>query len=309
MPKEVFDFPPRTQWDDAWVGKLDDLEDHHASRPVMPLLKAWAPYLLVVALLVLTRAVGPVKAWLTSPEVTLALDNLFSSGINARVQVLYLPGTVLILASIFTFFLHGMSGRDYGRALRSSGSTMIAAAPALLLAVPMVQVFINSASDSLASMPIVLAEGVSSAVGQAWPMFAPLIGSMGAFVAGSNTVSNMMFSLFQFSTAEQIGLGAAGAGTVVALQAIGGAAGNMICVHNVVAASATVGLVNREGEIIRMTLIPMTYYIVQGGFIGLALLAGGFNMWWIAAVIWGAAVLLVMSRNRGRASTPVAVRS
>ena len=89
----------------------------------------------------------------------------------------------------------------------------------------------------------------------------------------------------------------------------GGAAGNMICVHNVVAASATVGLVNREGEIIRMTLIPMTYYIVQGGFIGLALLAGGFNMWWIAAVIWGSAVLLVMSRNRGRASNPVAVRS
>ena len=179
----------------------------------------------------------------------------------------------------------------------------------LLLAVPMVQVFINSASDSLASMPIVLAEGVSAAVGQAWPMFAPLIGAMGAFVAGSNTISNMMFSLFQFSTAEQIGLGAAGAGTVVALQAIGGAAGNMICVHNVVAASATVGLVNREGEIIRMTLIPMTYYIVQGGFIGLALLAGGFNMWWIAAVIWGSAVLLFMSRNRGRASNPVAVRS
>ena len=215
----------------------------------------------------------------------------------------------MIIASLISVALFRMRGSDYGRAWAISGRTMLAAAPALLLAVPMVQVFINSASDSLASMPIVLAEGVSSAVGQAWPMFAPLIGSMGAFVAGSNTVSNMMFSLFQFSTAEQIGLGAAGAGTVVALQAIGGAAGNMICVHNVVAASATVGLVNREGEIIRMTLIPMTYYIVQGGFIGLALLAGGFNMWWIAAVIWGSAVLLFMSRNRGRASNPVAVRS
>ncbi|WP_234853230.1 L-lactate permease [Paracoccus everestensis] len=300
MPKEVFDFPPRAQWDEAWVGKLDDLEDHHAGRPVMPLLKAWAPYVLVVALLIITRAVGPVKAWLNSPDVTIALDNMFSSGINARVQVLYLPGTVLILVSIITFFLHGMKGRDYLQALRSSGSTMIAAAPALLLAVPMVQVFINSASDTLASMPIVLAEGVSAAVGEAWPMFAPLIGSMGAFVAGSNTVSNMMFSLFQFSTAEQIGLGAAGAGTVVALQAIGGAAGNMICVHNVVAASATVGLVNREGAIIRMTLIPMTYYIIQGGLIGFALLAGGFNMWWIAAAIWAAAVLFLMSQNRSR---------
>ena len=210
-------------------------------------------------------------------------------------------GTVLILASLFTYFYHGMKASDYGKALRSSGSTMMAAAPALLLAVPMVQVFLNSASDTLASMPIVLAEGVSSAVGQAWPMFAPWIGAMGAFVAGSNTISNMMFSLFQFSTATSIGLGAAGAGTVVALQAIGGAAGNMICVHNVVAASATVGLTDREGELIRKTLIPMAYYCIQGGLIGFALLTGNL-VWWAAAAIWVAVVLLVMSRNRGHAA-------
>ncbi|MEG4642468.1 lactate permease [Paracoccus pantotrophus] len=304
IPKESFDFPPRRDWGADWTGKLDDLEDHNAHKPVMPLAKAWAPYVFVVALLVLTRSVAPIKAWLTSPEMTIAFRDLFGSGINASVQVLFLPGTILILASLFTFVLHGMSGRDYGRALKSSGTTMIAAAPALLLAVPMVQVFLNSASDSYASMPIVLAQGVSSVVGDAWPMFAPLIGAMGAFVAGSNTVSNMMFSLFQFSTAEQIGLGAAGAGTVVALQAIGGAAGNMICVHNVVAASATVGLVDREGAIIRKTLIPMAYYVVQGGLIGFALLTGNL-MWWAAAAIWAAAVLFFMSRNRG--AVPAAV--
>ncbi|MCQ0090671.1 L-lactate permease [Roseovarius sp. M141] len=299
IPTETFEFPPRAAWEPSWVGKLDDLEDHRAGQKMMPLLKAWAPYVFVVALLVVTRTVAPVKEWLTSPEMTLAFSDLFGSGITARVQVAYLPGTVLILASVFTFFLHGMKLRDYVTALKSSGSTMIAAAPALLLAVPMVQVFLNSASDSMASMPIVLAEGVSAAAGEAWPMFAPLIGAMGAFVAGSNTISNMMFSLFQFSTAEQIGLGAAGAGTVVALQAIGGAAGNMICVHNVVAASATVGLVDREGELIRKTLIPMFYYIVQGGFIGFALLAGSLSLWWIAALIWPAVVLILMARNRG----------
>ena len=302
IPKEVFDFPPREQWDGKWVGKLDDLEDHRAGLEMMSLLKAWAPYIFVVLLLVATRTIPDFKAWLTAPERTMAFDDLFGSGINARVQWLYLPGTVLILASLFTFLFHRMRPADYGKALRTSGSTMIAAAPALLLAVPMVQVFINSASDTMASMPIVLAESVSAVVGSAWPMFAPLIGSMGAFVAGSNTISNMMFSLFQFSTAEQIGLGAAGAGLVVALQAIGGAAGNMICVHNVVAASATVGLVDREGEIIRMTLIPMFYYIVQGGFLGLAILAGGPNLWWIAVLIWPAAVLFLMSRNRGAVS-------
>ena len=87
-------------------------------------------------------------------------------------------------------------------------------------------------------------------------------------------------------------------------QAIGGAAGNMICVHNVVAASATVGLVDREGEIIRMTLIPMFYYIVQGGFIGLAILAGGLNLWWLAALVWPVIVLFLMSRNRGTVPVP-----
>lgn len=309
IPRDSFDFPPRKDWDEAWVGKLDDLEDHHASKPLMPLLKAWAPYVFVVLLLILTRTVEPLKAWLTSPGMTIAFDDLFGSGINSRTQVLYLPGTVLILASIFTFFFHGMKGSDYAKALKSSGTTMMAAAPALLLAVPMVQVFLNSASDTLASMPIVLAQGVSSVAGDAWPMFAPTIGAMGAFVAGSNTVSNMMFSLFQFSTAEQIGLGAAGAGTVVALQAIGGAAGNMICVHNVVAASATVGLTDREGAIIRQTLMPMAYYIVQGGLVGFALLAGGFNMWWVAAAIWAAAVLFAMSRNRGRAPAAITAKS
>jgi lactate permease len=306
VPKETFDFPPRNQWDEAWVGKLDDLEDRRADAPLMSLAKAWAPYVFVVGLLVITRSIAPVKAWLTSPELTLAFDNLFGSGINARVQLLYLPGTILILASFFTLVLHRMSVRDYGRALKSSGSAMLAAAPALLLAVPMVQVFINSASERFASMPIVLAEGVSSVTGEGWPLFAPLVGAMGAFVAGSNTISNMMFSLFQFSTAEQIGLGAAGAALVVALQAVGGAAGNMICVHNVVAASATVGLVDREGEIIRKTLVPMGYYVVQGGLIGTALIAGGFNAWWIAAFVWAVAVLAAMATNRSRPVASIA---
>ena len=68
----------------------------------------------------------------------------------------------------------------------------------------------------------------------------------------------MMFSYFQWSTASQIGLNTDLAAQVVALQAIGGAAGNMISVHNVVAACAVVGLVNKEGYVIRKTLVGKT---------------------------------------------------
>ena len=55
---------------------------------------------------------------------------------------------------------------------------------------------------------------------------------------------------------------------MVALQAVGAAAGNMIAIHNVVAASATVGLLDQEGETLRKTVIPTIYYCVVVGIIG-----------------------------------------
>jgi lactate permease len=79
----------------------------------------------------------------------------------------------------------------------------------------------------------------------------------------------MMFSLFQFATALKT---TAVPGVIVALQAVGGAAGNMICVHNVVAASAVVGLLGREGSLIRKTLIPMFYYLIAAAVIGVVML-------------------------------------
>lgn len=304
LPKDTFEFPPRAAWEESWKG--DHHRETHEDPPVhgqiMHTMRAWLPYGIVVALLVITRTIPEVKALITSPAVTFGAEDLFGSGIGVSVKPLYLPGAILIAVSLMTILIHKMPVKTYGHAFGASVRTMMKAAPALLLAVPMVKVFLNSASDSMASMPIVLAESMASFAGDAWAMVAPSIGAMGAFVAGSNTISNMMFSLFQFSTAEQIGLGAGGAAIIVALQAVGGAAGNMICVHNVVAASATVGLVNREGEIIRKVLVPLTYYLVQAGLIGTALLAGGLNIWWLAAVIWPIAVIAAMSLKRGKAA-------
>lgn len=249
-------FPTGATGEASWKGKMDSEIAHEAADTAHPhgrgdisLMAAWSPYLITIAILVLTRVIGPLKAWLTGPSTTIAFENLFGSGITSKVQMLYSPGTVLILASVISYFIYRMKASDYSRAWGLSAKTMIAAAPALLLAVPMVQVFINSGSEGVQSMPLTLAAGI----GAGGHRMADVRGADrgdGAFIAGSNTISNMMFSLFQFSTAQGIGLDLAGATIVVALQAIGGAAGNMICVHNVVAASATVGLVDREGDLI-----------------------------------------------------------
>ena len=111
-----------------------------------------------------------------------------------------------------------------------------------------------------------MAQWVSLNVGEIWPMFAPTIGAFGAFIAGSNTVSNLMFVLFQFGVAQNLGISMA---MVVALQAVGAAAGNMIAIHNVVAASATVGLLGQEGRTLRRTLLPTLYYLIFVGVMGL----------------------------------------
>ena len=128
----------------------------------------------------------------------------------------------------------------------------------------MVQVFINTSGGSAgyASMPIALAEAAAQLAGSGWPLVAPWVGGIGAAIAGSNTVSNMMFALFQFDVGLRLQVDPT---WIVALQAVGGAAGNMICVHNVVAASAVVGLAGQEGTIIRKTLPVFMYYAATAG--------------------------------------------
>ncbi|MGB0582765.1 MAG: L-lactate permease [Limisphaerales bacterium] len=276
VPKkeDTWDFEPKEKWQPEWIGAFE-IEDDADASPKMNLFVAWSPYLLVAALLIITRIpeLG-VKPLLVHESMTILWSEIFASDITAKVQPLYLPGTIFVVVSAFTFLLHGMKGAAYGAAWASSGRTIIRASVALIFTVPMVQVFINSAGGAAEfdKMPIALAEGVAGLTGSAWPIFAPMIGGFGAFVAGSNTVSNMMFSLFQFGVGTRIDVDPT---WIVALQAVGGAAGNIICVHNVVAASAVVGLVGREGLVIRKTLPAFIYYALVPGCLGFAIVNGG----------------------------------
>jgi len=265
MPKgEPWDFGDREKWDEEWTGV--PYQESTNEKAQIGFLSAWSPYLLVAVLLVATRLTSlPLGGWLKS--VAIDINGIFGTTIGKSSTPLYLPGTVFVVVSLLTWLMHGMSLRSYRVAWGRSIKTMLAASVALVFTVPMVQVFINSGDGAAGHpvMPIALATGVEQLAGRAWPLFAPLIGGIGAAVAGSNTVSNMMFSLFQFNVGQRIGVDPT---WIVALQAVGGAAGNTICVHNVVAASAVVGLVGREGLVIRKTLLVFCYYAFLAGAVG-----------------------------------------
>ncbi|ANT67638.1 L-lactate permease [Aeromonas hydrophila] len=269
VPKTSWDFAPEQEWPAEWLGSLKlDLKEA-AARP-MSLLLAWLPYVALALLLVASRVSPEFKASLLS--VSLAFTDLLGEkGVSASIEPLYLPGGLLVLCALLATWLQSRSLAPFGRALGESSRTLIGAGFVLIFTVPMVRIFINSGVNGadLASMPVTTANFAAGLVGEFFPALSATIGALGAFIAGSNTVSNMMFSQFQFEVAQTLGVSTA---AMLALQAVGAAAGNMIAIHNVVAASATVGLLGREGATLRKTALPTLYYLLATGLIGLALM-------------------------------------
>ena len=268
VPKDSWDFPPTSEWPKTWLGNIHISFDDKKRKKISSIM-AWTPYVLLALLLVFSRTFEPFTNFLKS--VNINFINIFhEEKINASFQILYIPGGILISVCIATFLLYRMSFTEISEALKDSIKTLYGAGFVLIFTVPLVRIMINSGinTNDIVSMPIAMAEGMSNLMGQIYPMFAPAIGAVGAFLAGSNTVSNLMLSQFQFETANLLGLSGA---LMVAAQSVGAAAGNMIAIHNVVAASATVGLLGKEGETLRITIIPTIYYLLFSGIIVLFL--------------------------------------
>lgn len=244
---------------EEWKAAMQEGFKVDTQKSELGLITAWSPYLVVVALLLATRIVP----WLN--EFTKTAINLSWNGILGIEEIksgwefLYSPGTILTISAVFAFIIQRKSVITFTKAAKECVSSMKTTSIALIATLAMVQVFSNSGLNvgDLLSMPQYIAQTFADNLGFIWVFVAPFLGELGAFITGSATVSTLTFSPIQFNVANQIGLDQ---NIVLALQVMGGAAGNMICVHNVVAASAVVGLVGKEGEIIQKTLLPAIIY-------------------------------------------------
>jgi lactate permease len=112
-------------------------------------------------------------------------------------------------------------------------------------------------------MIYILAEGISRVFGSIYPLVAPWIGLLGAFMTGSNTNSNVVFGVLQQETAHLAGLSAA---LILAAQTTGGALGSMIAPAKILVGCSTVGLAGKEGPVLKTTL---RYGLVITGIIGI----------------------------------------
>lgn len=264
-PKEVWHFDDESQWEDSWKAT------HMPAPPKeskMSLMKAWLPYVLIALILVATRIPALGLKGLLNDESSIFViktGNLFGVDNTAfTLKWAYVPGFVFIVIALVTVFLHGMKAKEVGEAWKSSFSQVSGAAIALVFGLAMVQILRYSGSNDVTSqemksMIFYMAEALSMVGKGLYIVISPVIGVLGAFISGSNTVAVTLFANLQEQAANNLGLNSA---IIVAANTIGGAIGNMICVNNVVAACATAGTAGREGKIIRINAIPAAIYTI-----------------------------------------------
>ncbi|MCI6698159.1 MAG: L-lactate permease [Lachnospiraceae bacterium] len=223
---------------------------------------AWLPYMVIGAALLLTRipAFG-LRKLLSSLSFTIHhvggnadLDYTFAPLYNPGI----LPFLVTALGTIFA--CRGKLKRsDTARIFSGTGRQLLKIAVPLVCGMSMVQIMTGS-SDNAAELPgmlTLISLALVHLFGTAFPVLSPALGVFGAFVSGSCTVSGILFGPLQYETALALKLSAP---SILGLQMAGGAIGNMICIHNVVAVSSTAGVTGKEGAIIRKNLLPCAVY-------------------------------------------------
>jgi len=228
------------------------------SRGTVPNLAALArdlaPYAAILALVLATRLIGPVQAALGG----WTLDWTMGARFSGSFAPLYHPGTLLIAGLVLGAAATGRTA-ELPAAARGALARAWPVALALLAMLALSRVMVHGGLIGA------LAEAAAT-TGAVWPLLAPLIGVLGTFVTGSATASNILFTEFQTGVAAQLALPPL---ALAAAQGFGSAVGNIIAPHNIIAGSATVGLVGREGAVLSRTLPICAAAALAGGLLTL----------------------------------------
>jgi lactate permease len=271
MPAQPWHFPAHDRWPLDWLGGLDAGEfapkEH---RKHMPEWLAWTPYLLVALVLLLTRWPG-LGVMPVLRAVTVDVPGIFGQELTYSMRYLALPGVLpFIPVAVITLFLHRMSRSDALGAWKEAGRQIVGPALTLVIAVSMTQIMIQSSTNTIdqPGMMEALSQVLALGAGRAIPFIAPWIGALGAFMTGSSTSSNILFSVLQHDAAGAVGLSRT---LVVALQNVGSGLGNMVSVLNLAAIAGVTGMTGREGDMMQKTIVPMVLFGVLVGAAGLAI--------------------------------------
>lgn len=204
---------------------------------------------------------GPLGDFSVSAALVVSLTNIFGTPETWSHSVLYVPSLIPFIAiSLVTLMLHKSGGGS--RVLSETVQQMRLPVFALLGALVFVNLMMMGEDQSAVAL---IGKHLASLTGEYWQLFAAYLGAVGSFFSGSATISNLTFAGIQDAIAQELGLNRT---TVLALQSVGGAMGNMVCINNIVAVASVLALSDSEGYILKRTVIGMLVYGIVAGLIG-----------------------------------------
>ena len=244
--------------------------EESAYRTGKKICQVFSPYFLLVLILFLSRAdFLPFKNWLENfgrfslpPILGVTIDYSFSPFYSIGVLLIFIGLIISAILSLKFFQIKNI--------LKDSLSKIKKPFLTLIVILIFVKLFIYS-GENLAgylSMPLILSQTIVDITQTFWPIFAPMIGIFGAFLAGSATVSNILFANVQVNAALMLQIDPR---LILSLQGIGASLGNMIAIHNIIAVLAVMGLIGKEAIVIRRNLLPVLIIGFLLGIIGFVL--------------------------------------
>jgi lactate permease len=223
-------------------------------------LRAFGPYLVLIALLAVVSLNGPVARWVARRSITLTWPSVAVAGGNGK--PLALPqfqlgwlgatGTVLLATGVLSCVIlrvaAGAAVREYGRSLwrvrYPVGTVLLVMALAYLL----------NYSGQAVTIGVYLATA-----GSAFTVLSPVLGWLGVAATGSDTSANALFGAVQVAAARHLGISQY---LLAAANSEAGALGKLISPQNLAMAASAVGLAGGEGRLFRRTFPWSIGYLV-----------------------------------------------
>jgi lactate permease len=113
-------------------------------------------------------------------------------------------------------------------------------------------------------------------VGAVFPIVSSYLGWIACFLSGSDTSSNLLFGNLQVAAAHNLHLSPV---LLAATNSSGAVTGKMISPQNIAVGVTTVGLIGREGDVLRRTF---WHSIVLAGLLGVLAFAQAY---WIPSMV------------------------
>jgi lactate permease len=224
--------------------------DDTKKDPPLEVLRSYAPYLIIIAVLSIAQISTVKEALAKSPWTTTfqwpgldvqTPDGEALSSLTYNVNWLPAAGTLLLISGLITMVVIGISP---GRAVRVLGASLNQLKWAILtVASVLALAYVMNQSGQTITLGL-----WAAGAGSFFAFLSPLIGWLGVSVTGSDTSSNALFGGLQVAAAKDAGISQ---NLLAAANSSGGVLGKMISPQNLAIGAAAVGMAGQEGDLFR----------------------------------------------------------